>query len=160
MSNTYQPRWKCVANLGGANPVDYGGAFVYIDKTGRYDPELEILEAPEGDVTNWTVYRVCLEKHTFVGGILSDNEYHPNYPAWYASDVSTVADYVGTDTSEMVDSLCSNDAAARAKAYQALLEYFGPFEFDQDPRTFTKRGDVTRRYRTTLNQLARLEKTK
>ena len=41
-----QPVWSCIANLGDVNPIDYGGYFVYIDTTGVYPPEAELLIAP------------------------------------------------------------------------------------------------------------------
>jgi hypothetical protein len=66
-----QPEWKCVANLGDVNPIDHGGFFVFVDKTGHYAPEVEILEVPDEDSEKrrWTVYRFCLEDCTFASDI-------------------------------------------------------------------------------------------
>lgn len=47
MSTTQQPVWKLIANLGDAHPLDYGGYFVYVDETGTYEPEAELLDVPD-----------------------------------------------------------------------------------------------------------------
>lgn len=44
--NTNQPQWKYIDNLGDRHPIDHGGKFVYVDETGVYEPEVEILEQP------------------------------------------------------------------------------------------------------------------
>lgn len=46
---TNQPKWHCVANLGDVNPLEYGGAFVLIDATGVYPPELHVWDEPTGE---------------------------------------------------------------------------------------------------------------
>jgi hypothetical protein len=43
---TNQPSWKCICNLGDATPLEYGGAFLMIDETGVYDPELVVWDEP------------------------------------------------------------------------------------------------------------------
>ena len=52
-----QPQWKLVAQLGDVHPIDYGGCFVYVDETGVYDPEMEILDSPDNDNGTWTIHR-------------------------------------------------------------------------------------------------------
>ena len=42
-----QPKWKLLANLGDANPIDYCGYFVYRDETGVYRDEAEKLISPD-----------------------------------------------------------------------------------------------------------------
>lgn len=109
-----QPEWKFIANLGDVNPIDYGGFFVYVDQTGVYDPEVEVLELVEGDdddefdeddelVTEgnmvWETNRFSLEQFTYglikddkfvpltelhPEGILSDNKFHPDHAVWFA----------------------------------------------------------------------------
>lgn len=66
-----QPKWKFVANLGDADPIENGGAFVFIDETGAYPPEIEILEEPAEDdgPKHWKVYRFPLENCTFASDI-------------------------------------------------------------------------------------------
>jgi hypothetical protein len=46
---TNQPEWECVANLGDADPITYGGLLVYIDKTGVYPPEVEVIQEEENE---------------------------------------------------------------------------------------------------------------
>jgi hypothetical protein len=43
---TNQPVWKCIANLGDTTPLEYGGAFLLVDETGVYDPELTVWNEP------------------------------------------------------------------------------------------------------------------
>lgn len=66
-----QPQWKFVANLGDADPIENGGAFVFIDETGVYPPEVEILEEPAEDngPKHWHVYRFSLDHCTFASDI-------------------------------------------------------------------------------------------
>ena len=53
---TQQPDWDVVGCVGDASPLIYGGGFVYVDKTGVYCPEVELIEAPEETET------VCLNE--------------------------------------------------------------------------------------------------
>jgi len=46
---TNQPVWNVIANLGDATPLEYGGAFLRIDETGVYDPELVAWDEPTVD---------------------------------------------------------------------------------------------------------------
>ena len=160
---TRQPKRAYVANLGDRNPIEYGGAFVYVDTTGVYAPEMEILEEPcEDNPTGpYTVYRVCLEPHTFTRGILSDNPYHPEHPAWYWYDADKwhkaglldVCDSSDIPQSELIGLLCNPDPIKRATGYQYLIGRYGAHEFDGDPLSLT-RGEVSRRYRTEIKQAA------
>ena len=43
---TNQPSWKVIANLGDATPLEYGGAFLLVDETGVYCPELIVWDEP------------------------------------------------------------------------------------------------------------------
>jgi hypothetical protein len=43
---TNQPSWKVIANLGDATPLEYGGAFLKVDETGVYCPELIVWDEP------------------------------------------------------------------------------------------------------------------
>lgn len=154
-----QPNWKQIAQLGDVNPIDHGGYFVSIDETGVYDPEGEILEAPPecddvwddetgdySDSAKWTVWRFALERCTFENGVLSDNQFHPDFPAWFAKPeseranrpqdttyLSNVADCVGADVDQLRDDLCSEDVVARAQAYRSIGEYHGFDNFDSYP---------------------------
>lgn len=64
---TQQPQWYFIANLGDASPVDYGGYFIYGDRTGVHEPEAEYLESPDSDLGGeWRVYRFILERMAVV----------------------------------------------------------------------------------------------
>jgi hypothetical protein len=145
-----QPQWELIANLGDVNPVDHGGFFVYCDVTGQYECEVEILEAPEDEEApeGWTVYRFSLDRCTFTDGVLSDNPFHPEIEAWFADRLDGVASFVGQEFHSLVRDLCSDDPIRRANAYRAIVDYFGPFEFDQYPLTFTDRAEIESRYST------------
>jgi hypothetical protein len=142
---TKQPVWKFVANLGDVNPVDHGGLFVFVDETGVYHPEAVYLEIPCDDewkeietgeldehgqsVTRekgpWRTYRFCLESFTFVDGVLSDNEYHPQHPVWFADDLKSLGDALEIGFEGMVKMFCSDDAIERAKAYREVGYHWG-----------------------------------
>src|SRR5215475_15130359 len=100
---TKQPKWRRVANLGDVNPVEYGGYFIDVDETGVYAPEATWLEAPDDEPEDaasesWTAYRFILEQCTqSIDGVLSDNQYHPEAPAWFAESLDAVASCVGRD---------------------------------------------------------------
>lgn len=83
-----QPVWKLAAQLGDVHPIDYGGYFVFVDETGVYPPEAEYLDSPDDDNGEWRAYRFRLEPCTFIDGILSDNRFHPESPAWFATPES------------------------------------------------------------------------
>ncbi len=144
---TQQPTWKCIANLGDADPVEHGGAFVYVDATGVYDAELELLEPPvEGSGrgerrrgARWTVHRFTLEPCTYAHGVLSDNSFHPRNPAWFADSLEEVSAYAGYSCeSNFRDLLCSDSPIVRATAYRDIVGYFGAHEFDSYPRQLTE----------------------
>lgn len=143
-----QPVWKLIANLGDVNPVDYGGLFVYQDETGVYPPEVELLESPDDDEGNWIAYRFILEPCTFINGILSDNSFHPDSPAWFADSISQVADCVGADVDTFIADLCGDDILARARAWSDIGQYHGMANLDSYPLEFTGRDEVEKRYAT------------
>jgi hypothetical protein len=155
--STQQPKWRYVANLGDVNPVDYGGQFLFVDQTGVYDPELEILESPDRDDApeGWTVYRVILDRCHEVwdeesdAHYVGDNKFHPDHGAWFGSaqDLKSVASSMDIEVAELRRLLCSADPKERAHGYLALIGYYGAHEFDQYPLQFTKRSEVNKRYR-------------
>ena len=103
---TAQPVWKLLANIGDVHPIEYGGYFVFVDETGVYPPEAELLISPDSDDApeGWVAYRFILDPCTYVDGILSDNHFHPELPAWFAdAGVGEVANFAGlTDRKSVV----------------------------------------------------------
>ena len=121
---TNQPKFKCIANLGDATPWEYGGAFVLVDETGVYTPELRVFEEPVGNKYEERV--ILLDRCTFVNGILSDNEFHPEHPAWFADCVPDLARYIGVEEDQLYAQFCSDDPIERAWAYLTVVHYHGP----------------------------------
>lgn len=157
--------WRVLANLGDVDPIECGGFFVLHppEREGSLT-EIEILEEPtqdppydgEPDTRVWTVYRLLNDRifrltdkdPEYPAGALGDNVYHPYLAVWFSDKVPEVARFIGyaDDGEELRDLLCSADPIDRAAGYQSLVAYFGPYEFDQYPRTLTA-AEVQERYR-------------
>jgi hypothetical protein len=135
-------RSRIIANLGDVNPLDYGGLFVLSDGT------MERLEEPCEDSKRqvWTVSTVALDRCTYIDGVLSDNKYHPDFPAWFADSIDRIASCVGIEAFYLIRLLCSDDVIERAWGYQAIADYHGWYEFDQEPVELTRR-EAYRRFR-------------
>lgn len=155
-----QPKWKFIDNLGDANPLEHGGYFVFIDETGVYPPEAEYLVVlDESDDPKYKAYRFSLEKCTYINGILSDNSFHPLYPAWFATPeaqraerpqdttyLKNVSDCHGIEEQELIRLFCSDDPLERADAYRSVGEYHGFENFDNYPLELRKR-EARKRYK-------------
>ncbi len=145
-----QPAFHCVANLGDANPLEHGGAFVLVDRRGLYRPELHLWEPEE-----CKLYRVTCEQLWRIpsnesrdpatnrqpeNGV-SDNRFHPYLPAWFGNlaALQSVADSIGSELSEFVDRLTAENAVTRVSAFIDLIGYWGPAEFDSYPLDLTAR---------------------
>ncbi len=168
-----QPIWKRIANLGDVNPLDYGGFFVLVDETGVYPPEVEVLDVDDNafdhnneDKGKWTVYRFILEPCTFINGILSDNKFHPDHPAWFATPeneraegrnsttwLKNLIEFCGNDDDgeELIRRFCSDDPLERADAWRVVGDYHGYHELDHYPLEFTSRIEVEKRYSTSVH---------
>lgn len=159
-----RPQWKLVANPGDTSPLIHGGYFIYVDETGVYQPEAELVECPCDDIdlyspkARWTVYRFILEPCTYSNGILSDNPFHPELPAWFATPealhverpqdttyLSRVANTCGIPLGELIADFCSKDPIKLAAAYRAVGEYHGFDNLDQDPLELTRK-EINKRY--------------
>lgn len=140
-----QPEWELVVNLGDMNPIEHGGKFVLRDKTGRYAPEMEVVERVYHRKNEWLVWRFTLEPHTYVNGVLSDNPHHPELRAWYADDIDGIAEMFDVDSDELIQQLCSDDPATRARGYECLWGYHSSDNFDSYPLDMD-REEVEERY--------------
>lgn len=143
MSN--QPNWKLIGNLGDVHFIEHGGFLVYTDQTGVYEAEAVVIDSPEDDTGTWTIHRFILDRCTFINGILSDNKFHPDHPAWFADSLKDVASCYGQDVDSLIESLCSSDPLDRASAYQCIGGYHGWDNFDSYPLTFN-RSEMDNRY--------------
>lgn len=167
---TAQPKFRVIANLGDASPLEYGGYFVLVDDTDMYAPEAEWLPPPRDEVGDdadadaddaiWTVYRFILEPCTYdpETGVLSDNEFYPRHAAWFAKpeserasrpqDTTYLSDLVkfsGTSLAELLSGFCSQDPIERAKSWRLVGEYHGFHELDSYPLSLN-RLEVIKRY--------------
>lgn len=145
---TSQPKWKCIAQLGDMHPIDHGGIWVMIDKTGENDPMIELLEVH--DLDNDTVERdyaiTCIDRCTYIDGILSDNQWHPALPAWFAKDIDKVSSCMGRETRDLIDLLCSADPIDRARGYRDLISYYGIDNFGGYDMTQLTRGEAKKKF--------------
>jgi hypothetical protein len=142
---TNQPVWKRVAQLGDQHPREHGGYWVFVDTTSVYAPEGEFLEVPDDETSPRKAYRFSLELCTFQDGVLSDNKFHPDHPAWFAKYIESIARNSGMKELDLINLFCSKDPIERAEAYRAIIGNFGPFELDQYPLTLTA-DEVEDRY--------------
>lgn len=151
--STAQPIWKFLDNMGDKSPLDYGGYFVYVDETGVYPPEVEVLlvdneQEQDDDKLTYTAHRFSLDKCTFVDGVLSENKFHPECAAWWSTpskDFEGMASSQGTSVDELVRAFCSDDVLTRALAYRSVGEHWGWNNLDDYPITF-KRAEARERY--------------
>jgi hypothetical protein len=119
---------------------------VYEDITGVYPPEMVLFDAPATikTGTKYKVHRVMCEKCYHTDGVLSDNRFHKDKPAWF--DVQDVARTHGADVQQIIDGLCGDDILARCAVYQMLVRHHGVINFDEYPARMT-RTELRRRYR-------------
>jgi hypothetical protein len=113
-----------------------------IDKTGVYPPELTIIddlgESTEELDGQFLMHRVVLEPCTFENGILSDNKFHMDLPAWFADKIEMAAQSSGREASELIRLLTSDKPGDLASAYGDLISYFGAGEWDSHPVYLTE----------------------
>jgi hypothetical protein len=158
---TNQPIWKLAGTVGDVNPIDYSGGFIYTDETGIYPPELEWIESEDShkaEPTNWTVYRILLERCAMVkidGAFrLITANYKPDwthpidrYIEWFDESIKNVSDSSGIPIADLETMLCSPDPKQLAQAYLELAQYHGWENFDSYPLKFTDRSELETRYK-------------
>lgn len=159
---TKQPEWELIANLGDVHPLDYGGYFIYRDKTGVYPEEAEllILEDDSDENSTYTIYRTGLDRLKLVKGYLVPEKYdkgwpHPveRYDEWFHKDLEGVASFIGIDKKDLEAAFTSKDPLIRADAYQAIGDYHGWDNLDGGPLTGVTRDEAEERYKDDLKHL-------
>jgi hypothetical protein len=140
-----QPKWKCVAQLGDAHPLEYGGIWIFVDTTGVYEPECEVLECPDDENGTYYVRRFTLEDCTYINGVLSDNKFHPDKPAWFADGLEKLGSFIGADPTQLIAWFLSPDPCERQIAWMAIYYYYGAAELDSYPLVLAQ-ADIRRRY--------------
>lgn len=145
---TKQPSYWCVGNIGDPEPLEHGGKFVLVDRTGVYNPVLLVLDVHENYVApecRHTLHHVELEpciravkaepsSQELVG--LSTNKFHPYSLEWFGDPESlkAIASYVGRPVDSLIDSFLSSCPVERAFAYDAVASYHGLENFDGSPQ--------------------------
>lgn len=132
LSEEFEPNTsrKAIGIMGDVNYLEYGGAVVYDDgSVDLIEPDQEDEEGPV------TVYR-------FDANRLTKAEVERE---WFGGDLDKVAQTVGVPKSNLVHRLTSADVLERATAYNDLISYFGPHEFDSDPLVLSP-AEAEKRY--------------
>lgn len=162
---TKQPIWKLAGTVGDINPIDYSGGFIYTDETGVYPPELEWIESEDqhkAEPSNWTVYRILLERCAMVkidsAFRLITGTYEPSWPhpieryiEWFDESIRDVSNTCGIAIADLESMLCSNDPQELAQGYLSLAQYHGWVNFDGYPLKFTDRQELESRYQEKNN---------
>lgn len=149
-----QPEWELVAYLGDVNPLDYGGLWVFRDKTGEHCPQVESIEPiGEDEDCEYEVHRMYLEKLKVYmddegNSYLIDAKYQEDWPhapsmyqPWFCmqeGSLESICKSVGAPLDEMRENLCSEDPAVLALAYRDIAGYYGWANFDQYPDTISR----------------------
>ena len=168
MSN--QPSFHCIANLGDATPIEYGGAFLLVDRLGNYCPELWIIEPWSAECAvnepdcpdSWgQLSRVSIEPlHRIGADKVGDNCYHVDSPAWFgtAENVAALASFTGHAVDDMVQAMVSSGVVTRARAYLEMVGYWGSVEFDgcRDVISRSRAAQLCRRAERDLRRLGKL----
>lgn len=153
-----QPDWQLIANLGDKKPLDYGGYFVFRDKTGQYEEEAQLLVVNDEDVEGspYTLYRFPLERMKMVDGYLVPFGYtrewpHPvqKYDAWFHDKLAEIAEtsgFYGVTNEGLELDFTSADPLVRAEVYRAVAEHEGWENFDEYPLTSLTREQAKKRY--------------
>ena len=142
-----------LAQLGDVNPYEHGGFYVLLD-TDTGEVSAEVLHVPDEeefdeeepeDDESWDrdvhsvgfeVHYLSLDRCTYINGVLSDNPFHPDHPAWFAntrderapnskSGLEALASHIGEDVDILIGRFCSENPVERARAYEALFNYWG-----------------------------------
>lgn len=127
-----KPDWKYVCNLGDKNPYTEGGIFLFEDKNKNYKSEMEIWYPETKEI-----YVITLED------VHDDDFFMPSL--W------RVANFIGVPTEELLGWLESDLIVERGTGYEALVSYFGAYEFDSYPLTDVTKYGFWARYKDYLN---------
>ena len=140
---------ELIANLGDVNYIDHGGFLVLKNKETESFSVEEVcpIEDYDSRQERWEVRRFDLERHTYIDGVLSDNEFHPDSPAWYAEDIPAIAICIGCQPEDLIAWFCSDNPVEQALGYRAIASYWGMTNFDSYPLSLN-REEVEQRYRS------------
>jgi hypothetical protein len=105
-----------------------------------------------------------LERCTNINGVLSDNQHHPECPAWFATPESRraerpqdttylkgVAEFCGQTAKQLAKWFCSPSSVERAFAYRCVGEYHGFENLDGYPLRMSRK-EAKKRYSAAMYQ--------
>lgn len=153
------PKWKYIGNLGDVTPLEHGGKFVYIDETGEYSPEIEILDNEIEENGCYVIHRFALDRMqtvTIEGEVYllfaefkeikeESEKTIRNLAEWFSDKIVQVCDYAGINVEEFYTDICSDDVLKRARCYISIGEYMGYDNFGFYPKRLTL-SQVKKRY--------------
>jgi len=140
---TKQPSYWCIENIGDVDPMEHGGAFVLVDRTGVYSPVLLILE---GNCDNGHSLHdieltplIRIKDNDGRQHSLSDNKFHPDLPVWFADKKSLqdLASFSGRSYDGLLNSFLSSCPVERAFPYMSAFMFHGSEELGGGSRKIT-----------------------
>ncbi len=130
MTDTNQPSWKLAFST--------DELAIYVDETGRFDPELAVLSEYETArrTTRYKVYRFEIPRMQILENGTLANEY--GHEEWFGSRLDGVANFTGESVETLRTALCSASPRERALVYDAIGAYEGFENFDEEPQDLTR----------------------
>lgn len=146
---TQQPSYWCIRNIGDVDPLEHGGAFVLVDRTGVYCPVLLLLEQKADSAYDfWEIHLDSLIKvpPTSEGGGcgLSDNRHWPAKHCWFGKleSLQDLASFSGRLLDGLINSFLSDCPVERALAYQSAAAYYGAENFSCPSRLSREKAEA------------------
>lgn len=169
---TTQPVWKFLANLGDANPLEYGGYFVFEDSTGVYEAEAEWYDPEDGQCYRFSLDQFVNTEYGLISSHIWDTHlrmmagdklpYHKTLPypitdyanrEWFIKYLPDMQSAFAEDSGiNLVDKLCSNNPLDRAFVYREVGEYWGFDNLDNYPLDVTPK-EARQRYSNNCKKL-------
>lgn len=145
-----------IGNYGDVNFLDYGGK-LHVKRSDGYPDELELihLTGEKDDVEQYLVYTIVLERAKKVWSGSDRAAHNRHYSVglkkcsreWFATKdaIVAIAESMGIGWKDLYRLIMSSKPEKLAQGYSILVDYYGEYEFDQYPCTFT-REELIERY--------------
>ena len=157
-----QPSFHCVANYGDANPFDYGGIFLRVDRRGFSVPRLLFFNEWTKEDPRMTLHAVELEycfEYDNNGNIQLGTNYRHRYLAeWFGKPdaLKSIASCNGITVEGLRLKLCG-DLDDRVEGYMAVVGCHGAQSFDDSPYVFGSKKDARKFCDSMLREIAESE---
>lgn len=149
--------FKVIGNYGDVNFLDYGGK-LHVQRCDGYTDELEIVERTSDDDDEhdkYQVYTIVLDRAKTVFSSEERKKHNKNHRRqlqkcnreWFTEKdaIVDITHSMGIDWKDLYRLLMSSNPVKLAAGYSVLVDYYGCYEFDQYPNTFT-RDELIERY--------------